>query len=144
MTVQRWSPEGSTMIAVPNGRFVLATDYDAMLDAQRGLTAKAEADAADARKRAAEAERYVAGQDVRSDFATAAEMRAALDDANRRLALAVAEVKAWRVRYASKCPADAGTLEHLAYYTAAAKSLAAARAATNADPVLAKMIGGVE
>ncbi len=116
MTVQRWSPDGSTMIAVPNGRFVLATDYDAL------------------ERRLAEAERYVAGQDVRSDFATAAEMRAELDAANRRLALAVEEVKAWRAwakhpdTYLTKCASMDGVFS--------------TRSATNADPELAKMIGG--
>jgi hypothetical protein len=58
--------------------------------------------------------------------------------------VAVAEVRAWKVRYSIYCPADAGTLAHTAYYTAAANALAAARAATDADPVLAKMIGGGE
>jgi len=95
------------------------------------------------KRRAERAEAYVAGQDVRSDFRTAAEMRAVLDFTRKAWseevaanALLRAECEAWRHRYESKCPADAGTAAHTAYYTEAAKKLKEARAATDAAGVL--------
>jgi len=51
-------------------------------------------------------------------------------------ALLRAECEAWRHRYESKCPADAGTAAHTAYYTEAAKKLKEARAATDAAGIL--------
>ncbi len=111
---------GAFMASADDGPWVRLADAQAAIDA--------------ANQRATEAERYVAGQDVRSDFATAAEMRAELDAANRRLALAVEEVKAWRAwakhpdTYLTKCASMDGVFS--------------TRSATNADPELAKMIGG--
>ncbi len=116
---------GAFMASADDGPWVRLADAQAAIDA--------------ANQRATEAERYVAGQDVRSDFATATEMRAALDAANRRLALAVAEVRAWRawkkrvVRYM--------TAEH-PDPTPQIEALKAASVATDSDPELAKMIGG--
>jgi hypothetical protein len=102
-------------------------------------------------QRAERAEAYVAGENLRSDFRTAAEMRAALDEAReriaaltgivssetndvaRRLALAVAEVRAFRSRHGN----EPCVLNSKSYC-----DLCEAMQATDADPVLAKMIGG--
>jgi hypothetical protein len=95
------------MVAVPGGKFVLASD--------------------------------VVGVDAEREIA----------DLHRRLELAVAEVRAWRVR--RRIGADwvklgngLGTAYLEDQFENATKMLNAARAATDADPVLAKMIGGAE
>lgn len=80
---------------------------------------------------------------------SAMELRSALDDAARRLALAVAEVAKWReghdadnddggpfIVYAENVtPCEEEMCEYM-------KQLDAARSATDADPVLRQMIGG--
>ena len=55
------------------------------------------------KQRAERAEKYVAGQDVRSDFRTAGEMRAALDDARAELARVEGERDSIRNAVAEAC-----------------------------------------
>ena len=100
---------------------------------------------------------------VKSDFGAlvlhsdAAEQLAAKDaeierltrELERRIALAVAEVRAWRTcrkigaEYV-KAENDVSLTDIEAQYGNAIAARAAATAATDADPVLAKMIGGGE
>jgi hypothetical protein len=97
MGVQRWMPQGSTMIAVPGGKFVLASD--------------------------------VVGVDAEREIA----------ELQRRLALAVAEVRAWRQADGEHdWTGETNGPQHMI------TSVMFARGATDADPELAKMIGGGE
>ncbi len=63
-------------------------------------------------------------------------------DAERRLALAVAEVKAWRCR--PPAFTDPQSTFTVADFDAVWDAIVRAKQATDADPVLAKMIGGGE
>jgi hypothetical protein len=78
------------MVAVPGGKYILASDVVGV-DAEREIAA--------ANQRAERAERYVAGEDLRSDFRTAAEMRAALDEQAEAVRVLAGEISEWRLAH---------------------------------------------
>jgi len=103
------------------GVYVLHSDHAAEMKRIEDDYLKLNNIACELRARAERAEKYVAGQDVRSDFRTAAEMRAALDLARAELARVEGERDAALLRIddleadATKAMHDAGVLKRLEY-----------------------------
>jgi len=116
--------QGAYMEPAADGNWVTYSDAAAQLAAKDAEIAALKANR-DAWKARAETETRELDQ-----------MRTDHDDATRRLVLAVAEVIVWRSGVPTPCDTD---LE-----TDWGRKLSAARAATDADPVLRKMIGGGE